>query len=48
MINIYAQTFMTATRLGQVPMQDVPSVPKAKRQRWFARPKTRLINPLDL
>lgn len=48
MINIYAKTFMTATRFGEIPMQDVPSVPKTKRQRWFTRPKTRFIDPLDL
>jgi hypothetical protein len=48
MINIYAKTFMTATRLGEVPMQDVPSVPKTKRKRWFSRRKVRLINPLNL
>lgn len=45
MINIYAQTFMNATRTGQIRIQDVPSLPEAKRHRWFTRRKTRCINP---
>lgn len=45
MINIYAQTFMHATRTGQIRVQDVPSVEQTKRHRWFTRRKTRCIDP---
>lgn len=48
MINIYAQSFMHATRTGQILVKDVPSLPEAKRHRWFTRRKTRLIDPDDL
>jgi hypothetical protein len=48
MINIYAQTFMNATRTGEIRMQDIPAVPETKRHRWFARRKTRLIDPHKL
>ncbi|WP_298858422.1 hypothetical protein [uncultured Sulfitobacter sp.] len=48
MINIYAQTFMHATRTSEICVQDVPSVPEAKRHRWFTRRKTRCINPMKL
>lgn len=44
MINIYAQTFMTATRTGCVRLRDVPSVPGQKRHRWFARRPARCID----
>ena len=45
MINIYAQTFMNATRTGCVRLKDVPSVPEQKRHRWFKRRPSRCINP---
>ena len=48
MINIYAQTFMNATRTGEIRMQDVPSVPETKRHHWFTRRKTRCIDPKNL
>ncbi len=48
MINIYAQSFMHATRTGQIRVQDVPPVPEHKRHRWFTRRKTRCITPSDL
>jgi hypothetical protein len=48
MLNIYAQSFMTATRSGCIRMRDVPSVPHEKRHRWFARRKTRCIDPAKL
>ena len=48
MINIYAQTFMNATRTGQVRLRDVPSVADHKRHRWFKRRKTRLIDPKEI
>lgn len=36
MIKIYAQSFMTATRTGGVPMRDVPPAkPAARRRRWL-------------
>lgn len=48
MINIYAQTFMHATRTGSIRIQDVPSIPNTKRHRWFARRKTRTTGPETL
>jgi len=48
MINIYAQSFMHATRTGHIRVRDVPSVPDTKRYRWFARRKTRCIDPSNL
>ncbi|WP_299025555.1 hypothetical protein [uncultured Sulfitobacter sp.] len=48
MINIYAHTFMTATRTGEICVTDVPSVPENKRHRWFKRRKTRCIDPTKL
>ena len=47
MINIYAKTFMHATRTGQIRMEDVPSVSETRRHRWFKRRKTRLIDPIN-
>lgn len=44
MINIYAQTFMNATRTGQIRVQDIPPVQQKKRSRWFFRRKTRCID----
>ena len=48
MINIYAQAFIVATQTSEICLQDVPSVPKSKRHRWFKRRKTRCIDPLKL
>lgn len=48
MINIYAQTFMIATRTGEIRVQDVPSIEESKRHRWFTRRKTRVITPTEL
>jgi hypothetical protein len=48
MINIYAQTFMTATRTGQVRVQDMPAASETKRQRWFKRKIFRNIDPKEL
>ncbi len=48
MINIYAQTFMNATRTDCVRLRDVPSVPREKRLNWFSRRKTRCIDPAKL
>ena len=48
MLEIYAKTFMTATRTGQVTVLDVPSVPYHKRLRFFARRKARTIDPTKL
>lgn len=48
MLNIYAQTFMTATRTGEICVTDVPSRTEAKRHRWFPLRKARCINPLKL
>jgi hypothetical protein len=45
MINVYAQTFMTATRSGCVRVRDVHPVPHEKRLNWFSRRKTRCIDP---
>ncbi|MEH6520232.1 hypothetical protein [Sulfitobacter sp.] len=48
MINIYAQTFMTATRTGQIRVQDMPPASEVKRQRWFQRKTFRTIDPNKL
>lgn len=40
MLNIYAQSMMTATRTGCVQLHEVPSNAPAKRRRWFSRRKT--------
>lgn len=34
MLNIYARSFMTATRTGPTKVYDVPATPRAKR-RWL-------------
>jgi hypothetical protein len=44
MLDIYSQTFMTATRTGQTQVYDMPSVQPHKRLRFFARRKTRNID----
>lgn len=48
MLNVYAQTFMTATRVGCVRLRDVPSASQEKRLNWFARRKTRCVDPAKL
>lgn len=48
MLNVYAQTFMTATRTGCVLLRDVPSVQNGKRLNWFSRRKVRCIDPAKL
>ena len=48
MINVYAQTFMTATRTGCVPMRDYNPGPREKRLNWFARRKTHCVDPAKL
>lgn len=48
MINIYAQTFMMATRMGQVRVRDMPPASQTKRQRWFKRKIFRNIAPKEL
>lgn len=48
MLNIYAQSFMTATRTDCIRMRDVPPVAQAKRYNWFSRRKTRCIDPAKL
>ncbi len=45
MLNIYAQTFMTATRTPCVRLRDLPaSSPKARR-RWIFGSRTRCVDP---
>ena len=44
MLDIYAQTFMTATRSGCVQVRDAPSASPEKRLNWFARRKNRCID----
>ena len=44
MMNIYAQTFMTASHRGCVEVQDVQPTPHEKRLNWFSRRKTRCID----
>lgn len=48
MITIYAQTFLNATRNGQIRVEDLPSAAERKRRYWFKRRKTRLITPTKL
>ena len=48
MINVYAQTFMTATRHGTVTVRDVPAKPHEKRLNWLSRGKKRTIDPTRL
>lgn len=44
MLDIYAQTFMTATRNRETRVFDAPTVPHEKRLKWFSRRKTRCID----
>ncbi|MGJ8626104.1 MAG: hypothetical protein ACSHXB_04005 [Sulfitobacter sp.] len=44
MLNVYAQTFMTATRTDCVQVRDIPSVQNGKRLHWFKRGKARCID----
>ena len=39
MLNIYAQSFMTATRTNCTTLHDVPSAPSEERRRWWQAPK---------
>jgi len=48
MINVYAQSFMTATRADCVSVRDMPAKPHEKRLNWFSRSKTRCIDPSRL
>ncbi len=48
MLNIYAKTFMTATRTGCVTLREMPSSDNTKRRRWFSNRKTTCINPENL
>lgn len=54
MLNIYAQSFMTATRTGCVRMKDAPAAkPARQRRRWLPEghwwlAKTRCIDPCRL
>jgi hypothetical protein len=48
MLNIYAQSIMTATRTGCVRLHDMPNPAKPKRRRWFSRRKTICIEPKNL
>ncbi len=36
MLNIYAHSMMTATRVGCVQLHEVPPAKPAKRRRWFS------------
>lgn len=44
MINIFAQTFMTASRSGCVELHDIPSAKEGKRLRWLSGPKKRCLD----
>ena len=48
MINIYAHTFMTATRTTAVEVRDIYHTPPTKRRRWFSRQQVRFIDPKNL
>ena len=40
MLNIYAHSFMTATRTTGIELHEVPSKNHGKRRRWFSRPRS--------
>lgn len=40
MLNIYAQSFLTATRSPCVRLREMPSENTSKRRRWFGRRPT--------
>ena len=43
MLNIYAASFLTATRTPGVTLRDVPPINAPRRRRWFApRPKANI------
>jgi len=44
MLNIYAQTFLTATRAPCVRLRDMPSDLTPKRRWWFSRKQTRCVD----
>ncbi|KHA50946.1 hypothetical protein [Sulfitobacter geojensis] len=48
MLNIYAQSMLTATRSGCVRLREAASAAPAKRRRWFSRRKTICIDPAKL
>ncbi|MEP5728987.1 MAG: hypothetical protein ABJL67_06400 [Sulfitobacter sp.] len=48
MLNIYAQTFMTATRTNCVKLHEIPGKTKGTRKRWFSRRKAICIDPAKL
>jgi hypothetical protein len=48
MLNIYAQTFLTATRAPCVRLRDMPSQTPSKRRRWFSLRQTRCVDPAKL
>jgi hypothetical protein len=48
MINIYAQSFMTATRTNEVRVYDAHPTSGAKRRRWLSPRKIRFISPEKL
>ena len=39
MLNIFAQSFMTATRNNCTTLYDLPRTDSEKRRRWFRSPK---------
>lgn len=48
MLNIYAQTFMIATRTPCVRLRDLPPAPKKARRRWILGARTRCVDPAKL
>lgn len=48
MLNIYAQSMMTATRSGCVRLRAAPSGNAPKRRRWFSRREEICIDPAKL
>lgn len=48
MLNIYATTFMTATRTGCVELRELPGPDKGTRRRWFSRRKSICVDPKNL
>lgn len=44
MLDLYAHTFMTATRQDCVRLREVPTAVQKKRFGWFKGPKTRCVD----
>ena len=48
MLNIYANTFLTATRTTGVSLRELPQDIPRKRRRWFSAPRGTAIDAENL